>query len=699
MPAGTSRKGAEGAAPPEPPIPPKFVQIRPVLNEAVSPGGLVNVIGVVKDCRLPIPTSGKDHKCTITLADLSTEEDNRDIDFVIFRPEAEMPRVAAGDVVVATNARVQRYREAVSLITNHATSIRVYTASKIPPWPQPAKIALAPASRRDTHVPTAAEAAYVSHVYHKMDKYALPGEHEFRARAEQSLNVKKKFSLLRDVQEGKFCDLIVQVVREPYSGLNALTLYVSDYTENPRFHPQVWQGLSDSGFGDGDPYGYTTGVADVPDREWIGPYGKMSLQITCFEPHATFIREEVKAGQWIGLRNVQIKYGRDGRFLEGYLREDRGSSSKRINVDILDLTNADAIDPNLKEAIRRCRDYHRKKKQQISEIKAAEAAGMKRKASLSSKREDLPPNARDRRKQKRAAKEQREAGEAVTQEEPHGIGLNDHVTCETHNAQYSTLESMLEQVSYETTTNNNTNNNNNQTANTMVMPFVCAKYRAIVRVVDFFPPALEDFACSRKPTAYDVLSDNGTDSDCCASSASDDDDNDDDDDEGGGGDRVWEWRFALQLEDAAPPGRTKQAAGRPARIWALVDNVEAQCLTGLDATDLRRDPETLGKLRERMSVLWGDLAEHKARGAEEGRARERGAAGNVGPTRPRHRPHLHRPPLQSSQAEENEGAGAESVVSNKPFACCIRQYGVQGTGGTWVRCFGLFGTKISVVTL
>ncbi|KAL2171012.1 hypothetical protein VTG60DRAFT_4027 [Thermothelomyces hinnuleus] len=675
MPAGTSRKRAEGAAPPEPSIPPSFVQIRPILDEVVSPGGLVNVIGVVKDCRLPIPTNGNDHKCTITLYDLSTDEDNHDINFVVFRPEADMPRVTAGDVVVVTNVKVQRYRGDLSLITNRTTSIRVFTASKIPPWPQSAKIALAPASTRDTHAPTAAETAYVSHIHRKIDKYSLPGEHEFQARAEQSLNVKQKFSLLKDAQEGKFCDLIVQVVRDPYDGLNALTLYVSDYTENPRFHPRAWEGLSDSGFGDGDPYGYTTGVADVPNKEWVGPYGRMSLQITCFEPHATFIREEVKAGQWVGLRNVQIKYGRDGRFLEGFLREERGSSSRRVNVDILDLTNADTIDPNLKEAIRRCRDYHKKKRQQIKEIKAAEAAGMKRKASLSSKKEDLPPNSKERRKQKRTEKEQRENEEVVNQE-PH-LGLNDHITCETHNAQYSTIESILEPVSYETTINNRTAS--------FVVPFVCAKYRAIVRVVDFFPPSLEDFACSRQQTVYDILSDNEADSDC-VSSASDEDGAVD-------GGRIWEWRFALQLEDPAPSGHTKQA-GRPPRIWVLVDNIEAQCLTGLDATDLRQDPETLQKLRERMSMLWGNLEEHKAQTAEKRRT-EKGAE-NVGQNRFRHHLRLQKPPLQSSPAEDNEGEGIEGFVPNRPFACCIKQYGVQGEGGAWVRCFGLFGTKILV---
>ncbi|KAL2139251.1 hypothetical protein VTI28DRAFT_5462 [Corynascus sepedonium] len=676
MPAGVSRKVAGGAEQLEPPLPPKFVQIRPILDESVPPGRLINIIGVVKDWRLPIPTTGNDYKCTITLYDLSTDEDNHDINFAIFRPEADMPKVTVGDVIIGTSVRVQMFRGSLSLITNNTTSIHVYAASKIPAWPQPAGVALVPASKRDTRTPSAAETTYVSYIYHKIDKYSLPDQQEFQAKAKQSLNVKQKFSLLKDVQEGKFYDLIVQVVRDPYEGVSTLTLYVSDYTENPHFHPRAWQGLSDPISGDGDPYGYTTTDVDRPSKEWVGPYGKMSLQITCFDPHSSFIREVVKAKQWVGLRNVQIKYGRDGQYLEGFLRGDSHSS---VNVDVLDPTNADTIDPNLKEALRRCRDYHKKKKQQIKDIKAAQEAGMKRKASASLPQEDRPPNSKDRRKHKRAVKERLTNDKGVSQE-PH-IAVNDLVTCEKHSAQYSTVESILEPVVYETTINNQTTS--------LVVPFVCAKYQALVRVVDFFPPSLEDFTCSRKQTPYDVLSDNEADSDCATSS---------DDEEAAEGERVWEWRFALQLEDAGSSSHQQQSASR-SRFWVLVDNIEAQCLTGLDAVDLREDPETLQKLRKRMSILWGDLGEKKAQAAEK-RRKEQGAQ-NEGQTRYRTQLRLERPPLQSSPAEDNEGGVFEVPVSNKPFVCCIKQYGVLQEGsdeeGAWVRCYGLFGTKILTV--
>jgi len=71
------------------------------------------------------------------------------------------------------------------------------------------------------------------------------------------------------------------------------------------------------------------------------------------------------------------------------------------------------------------------------------------------------------------------------------------------------------------------------------------------------------------------------------------------------------------------------------------------------------------------------------------------------------------PPLDSSDAEDGrprpgakgKGKGNEAAVSNKPFTCCLKQYGVSvreddpakanaGDGRRWERVFGLFGTKI-----
>jgi hypothetical protein len=689
-----------GTAPPEPGLPHNYISLRAVLDEKVSPGSFVNTMGLVKDCRLPVPTGGTgkpkpptaqrcqlapsntqpDHKSTLALYDLSTEDETNGISLIIFRPEADMPKVNVGDVVVLNAVKVQRYRgDPLSLITNHRTSIMVYSASKIPRPPESAKDALVPPRSRDRHKPGTEEHAYVSFLFHKIDKYSLPTEQEFDHKATQSMNIKGKFSLLKDVQDAKFYDLVVQVAREPYaSGFDFVVLYVSDYTENPRFYPQVWSGLPEATSGSGDPYGYTSESAGMPKTDWVGPYGKMSLQITCFEPHATYIRDEVKAGDWVSLRNVQVKYGSNDKFLEGVLRGERNVVHTRVNVHVLEIGDRETIDPNLKEAIRRWRDYLGKKKQQIKALKSAQVAGQKRKASAATEQPEKPLNSKARRKQKRAAKDQR--GMEKQANEQLGLGLNEQVTSEAHKeAPLSTLEAILKPPIMNTTSTGDR-------TTSYVLPFSCTKYQARARVVDFFPSSLEDFAASHKRNVFEeVLSEDEGESDSAASSS---------DGDAPGTAPVWEWRFALQLEDPAPPTATgKKPAQRP-RLWVFVNNSEAQCLTGLDATDLRQDAATLTQLRERMFTLWGNLEEHKARSAEQARkrkAKEKGAR--------QRGPRIEKPSLSSDAEDEGQAEGVEPV-SNKPFACCIREYGVYEKGegeeeeGRWVRCFGLFGTKI-----
>lgn len=143
------------------------------------------------------------------------------------------------------------------------------------------------------------------------------------------------------------------------------------------------------------------------------------------------------------------------------------------------------------------------------------------------------------------------------------------VKCENSDRPLSLISSILELVHYDTRIDSQEVR--------LAIPFTCAKYRATVRVTDFYPSRLEDFACARRPVVFEVLSDySGADS----SSSGDDDSACTPAGRQPGSDLIWEWRFALQIEDASP--KAKQP---PGRIWIAVDNLEAQCLTGLDASE------------------------------------------------------------------------------------------------------------------
>lgn len=107
------------------------------------------------------------------------------------------------------------------------------------------------------------------------------------------------------------------------------------------------------------------------------------------------------------------------------------------------------------------------------------------------------------------------------------------------------------------------------------LPFVNGNYRANVRVVDFFPDQLEDFAIGRRITDYDILSNY---------SGSEDTDQEEDlqhfKDGKGFVEKTWEWRFALQVEDATVTPSSFPSTSSD-RIWLVVDNEAAQMLLNI----------------------------------------------------------------------------------------------------------------------
>ena len=213
-------------------------------------------------------------------------------------------------------------------------------------------------------------------------------------------------------------------------------------------------------------------------------------------------------------------------------------------------------------------------------------------------------------------------------------------------------------------------------ASSISLPFVNANYRANVRVVNFAPSRLEDFAFPRKKNPeFDILSDN----------EGDESESDQDALSQPSAGVAWEWRFFLELEDAVVTENQEKN-----RVWALVDNQSAQCLINLDASDLKHDQENINMLRQRMFLLWGDLEEHKNRQA----------------AKMFHLRQKDRPPPDSSDDEGDKKDDQQEEAMNVPFSCCIRQYGVKvpeadqrmadaGDGKRWERVYGLFGTRIS----
>lgn len=212
---------------------------------------------------------------------------------------------------------------------------------------------------------------------------------------------------------------------------------------------------------------------------------------------------------------------------------------------------------------------------------------------------------------------------------------------------------------------------------TITAPFVNLSYRGNFRVIDFLPERLDDFAApDERNLEYADLTDDETGSESGASGAGIDPEQE----------KPYQWRFALKLEDAeVPPGQRRNS------FWALVDNKAGQYLTNLDAVNLQQDPTTLEQLRETMFLFWGNLEEKKARTLE----KEEAAAA---------RARDGQPPGSSYDASGVVGTPS-NVVSNRPFGCCIVEYGVKvreddaskadaGPRHRWKRMFRLERTRI-----
>ncbi|KLP06083.1 uncharacterized protein FFB20_04918 [Fusarium fujikuroi] len=660
---------------------PGYVAIRDILDGKIANKALVNVYGLVSGFREAMQTKGKDYKCQVRLFDSSVDDDSL-IVFDIFRPKEDLPNPGLGDVMLIRQAKVQSFGSGgPSLLSTYNTKISQYKASKIPRSPSEASCALCPPSSLKDTAPGNKENAFVSAMYHSIDKSRLPSEETFETMVVASRNVKDKFKLLQDIQEGCFCDIVAQVVRPPHDGGDKMTLWVSDYTENPLFH-NFSVGFDESSIGrDGDPFGYTdkyTTAANPPG--WPGPFGKRCIQITCWEPHVTALRDQdMGTLAWVLVKNLQIKLGHSGANLEGFLREDRDPYGPKISIRMVG-SNPDSenFDPRAKEGLQRKRQYERLRKGQAREIKEALRAGQKRKHGVESKSEPKKGNSKSRRNEKRLkskANKQGEAREPTEQDVVPFMDLNSRVKCENEDKPASPIAEITKLVRHETTVDDDLVK--------LPLPFVNLNYRANVRVVDFSPSNLADFAYPKKESEYEDLSDDGEESPSNSETEAEDEQPIQRTLDDFSRARNWEWRFFLELEDAVVAENHKKQ-----RLWVAVDNQSAQLLTGLDACNLRRDKQALVKLRDKMFTLWGNLEEKKAAAQEAARKGK--------------------PPDDSDdddqQQPEPKNSG-KTQLTNRAFPCCIKQYGIKvtepepsqanaGNGKRWQRMFQLFGARI-----
>lgn len=151
-------------------------------------------------------------------------------------------------------------------------------------------------------------------------------------------NGPRQFSLIKDLEQRTFVILVCEIVSIYQNDSEKVIIYVTDYTTNEG----LWDYGNDDDGREGDRFNYMGGHK----RKRNGPSGQMTLQVTLWDPHASYARQ-LESNQFVRLFNVHIKQSRVNQNLEASLHTDRYNPG---NVNIR------KVDPEKDELARALRD-------------------------------------------------------------------------------------------------------------------------------------------------------------------------------------------------------------------------------------------------------------------------------------------------------------------------------------------------------
>ena len=644
----------------------------------------VNVIGIVTDVMTPKPTKGTDWMLTFSLDDASGVIGSYDKGqkVRVFGKERSLPSLnGPGDVVLLRNIKCTASYGQTILASHYEHTTWTVFYAPIPKDLGPFRQTLKHSRSNKAPMPTVPEMEYVISLAHGQDpsKFSAPLSQKDKQRLSQG----DKFSLVRDIQVQNYYDLVGEVIKI-FPVFERTQLYITDYTENSFLHA----------YGRGDDL---AGLDFEEGKKWRGPPGRYSLLIECFPPHALYIRENIKVGDLVLIRNVHAKQNRKSpEFkIEGVLHTEPRGNEDRVNVKVL----KDKKDERLLSLLERKEALGFVLSEDSHDSDSA-TNSKKRKADDEPKNSDLSKNQRRKQKQKRQKKEaqilkeqanqknaefENNASEASKAERSKSAAvpltsqqttmrnaltaLNVNIRCQGTDQPEHSVAQIID------------NNRDQRTAEDGMLPVLdhsSLTSVTTVRVVDFKPARLEDFALQRVRRDSDASSSSSDNESAPPSSPGSADSDADSEHSAASLQRKstqykrskWDWRFALLLEDARSDA-PRHANGESDRMIAFVEGPDAEFLLRMRAKDLRHNPRSLAQLREKMFILWGDLEERKTREEKEKEANGGGKA--------------------------KKGAGGKDetlVLRTLPFKCCVREYGVKVAEATYQRRFALCETTI-----
>ncbi|KAI2746601.1 hypothetical protein DTO013E5_203 [Penicillium roqueforti] len=590
------------------------------ITTACSSQGTFNVIGVVID-KLPLfRTRGSSACITFTIKDSNFDAPGWQGGLKVryFNDdESFLPNVELKDVILLRNLLVQIYQNKPTGFVSQRSHVswaifRPEPSSSSSPFITSGPIPFEPSLKEKDQAHSLLDSVFAEAIpVQQPTPHSIPAfQQSFHVQA--SVPAAKSGGLpyipIQFATVRQLCQLLGQVVNLKTYDSEKCMLDLTDFTENEGLANYKKPGEGDDESGpEGDRFNYIQKT-----KNWSGPWGKFTIRVTLWEPHASYAREHLKPGDIVLLTYVHIKERRGG--LEAVVHEDKLFPEK-IHVRKMNGSN----DERVRELMNRRTEYWK--------IHGEPKADTK-KAKKKNKRVE----------QKREAR--KEEGQ-LTMPAASRIKLNQHVKTKNYTVPTFPLEKILLAE---------THTNNAPGGIVYKLPFQNVNYHSQVRVVDFFPPKIEDFTVQTTNAPLFGNQESATESQL-----------------------GWEWRFCLLVEGVEPKPPKQQPRGM---MKLYVCGQDGDFLLDDYAFNLRDNPRRLEAIKEKLFLLWGNLEEEKSKAIASGQQ-------SWGP------------------------------VKSCPFECCIKEYGVHCTHAKdpnvmdvdgevctypdcfgWERRFAMFGTTI-----
>ena len=364
--------------------PPNFLDLTSIAN--CDQNTQVSTIGVVVDFLETTKCKGPDWTIKFTLHDPSWNQGIGQVVRFFHKQENQIPKIQnVGDVVILRNVKLKNFVGAPTLLSNSASSWVVIENAGLLNTEDPSAIR----SHRSgpphhlTAPPSEAETAYARTLLGLEDpgQWQQPAKPTALQVAQIQLEnggtpaaIPGKFRRIEELRppqqdiKNPFVDLFVEVRRlySPDHSSPRVELSVTDYTEHDLLYKYSPDPEDPDAEFDGDRFRYIENTHKL----WPGPWGKMTMLVVLWDPHQAYALNNVEPGNFVLLKNLQIKYDRNCSKLEGHMRTDRLYET-RVNISVHKLRESGG-DEQFTALLQRKRDYEEHcKKQQLRFIRDA----------------------------------------------------------------------------------------------------------------------------------------------------------------------------------------------------------------------------------------------------------------------------------------------------------------------------------------